>query len=171
MTTQPPESNISTSKTPESDAPESDSPDPFELELRAALAAFDPPPPRLIAAAHAAWEWRSIDEQIAQLVHDSSVVGTANVRGAATAARDVQFASVDGTIDAELTPDTSGTFTIVGMVGGDITAVTLWSLHHARTVGEIDSVGVFRFGSVQRGMARFEFTTPAGPARTEWFRV
>ena len=43
-----------------------------ENELRAVLNRVDPVPPLLEEAARAAFDWRTIDEQLAELMHDSA---------------------------------------------------------------------------------------------------
>ena len=54
--------------------------------LRRVLAEADEVPTDVVAAARAAWTWRTIDAELAALVHDSTldVQELAGVRGAAT---------------------------------------------------------------------------------------
>jgi hypothetical protein len=44
----------------------------LEEELRRVVGAVDPVPPQLVAAAQEAIGWRTIDDEIAELLHDSS---------------------------------------------------------------------------------------------------
>lgn len=59
-------------------------PDPDEQlldELRRVMSAVDPVPPHVTAAAELAFDWRNVDDELAELLYDSSVeAGLAGVR-------------------------------------------------------------------------------------------
>src|SRR5262245_48287744 len=72
-------------------------------ELRAVVAAADPLPPHLVAAAEAAFDWRSIDDELAELLGDSvAEPELAGVR-AGEAARLLSFAGSELRVELEVT--------------------------------------------------------------------
>jgi len=83
-----------------------DEPEDAEMEagLRQAAARFDPVPAELIQAAKAAFGWRSVDAELAELVSDSLLdeAGAALVRGAG-GPRLLHFRSGLLTIEIEVT--------------------------------------------------------------------
>lgn len=74
--------------------------------LRRLLAQRDGPPPSVWRAAEAAWSWRTVDAELAELVHDS-VVHAGDVRGADGGdTRTVAFEVDDRGVELEI--DTHG---------------------------------------------------------------
>jgi hypothetical protein len=71
-------------------------------ELRRAVAAADPVPDHALAAAEAAIEWRTIDDELAELLHDSSAEREpAGVRAEA-ATRLLSFAGARVRVEVEV---------------------------------------------------------------------
>lgn len=118
-------------------------PDADDDRLLAALAAaLGPPdaPQAAVDAARAVFTWRTIDAELAALVHDSAVTGPAvGVRGAGAAVRSLTFSTEEVVIDVDL--DASG------LVGQVVPAQegTLEVRVRGAVVGtvEIDAVGSF----------------------------
>ncbi len=91
--------------------------DPMLAELRRVLDAIDPIPAAVQIAARAAIEWRTIDAELAALVHDSSVDEPEfAVRGAATAPRCLTFEAGELTIEVEAEPGDDDSLRIVGQL-------------------------------------------------------
>lgn len=91
--------------------------DTMLAELRRVLDAIDPIPQAVQLAARAAIEWRTIDAELAALVHDSSVDEPAfAVRGAATAPRCLSFEAGELTIEVEAEPCDDDSLRIVGQL-------------------------------------------------------
>jgi len=78
-----------------------------ELHLRTLFARMDPVPPLVDAAARAAFEWRTIDDDLAALMHDSAAseeeAGAALVRSGG-GPRQLSFESEHLGIELEVTP-------------------------------------------------------------------
>ena len=74
--------------------------------LRRALAEADEVPTEVVAAARAAWTWRTIDAELAALVHDSTLDDQelAGVRGAATV-RALSFTVGEHFLELEVAED------------------------------------------------------------------
>jgi hypothetical protein len=71
-------------------------------DLRRAVTAFDPVPAHLVEAAEAALGWRTIDDELAALLHDSSAEpASAGVRTDA-AGRVLSFAGANVRIEVEI---------------------------------------------------------------------
>lgn len=78
-------------------------------ELRHVVAQIDPVPEAARIAARAAIEWRTLEAELAALVHDSAVDGPAlAVRGAAAGPRTLTFEAGDLTIEVEAEPEAGG---------------------------------------------------------------
>jgi hypothetical protein len=86
-------------------------------ELRRVLDAIDPIPQAVQIAARAAIEWRTIDAELAALVHDSLVdEPELAVRGTATAPRCLTFEAGELTIEVEAEPCDDDTLRLVGQL-------------------------------------------------------
>jgi len=93
--------------------------DALLAELRRVVGEVDPIPEPVQIAARAAIEWRTLDAELAALVHDSAVdaADALLVRGAAVGPRVVTFAAPELTIEvqAEVVDDT-GSLCLVGQL-------------------------------------------------------
>lgn len=79
--------------------------DALIAELRHVVAQLDPVPEAVRIAARAAIEWRTLEAELAALVHDSAVDEPAlAVRGGAAAPRTLTFEAGDLTIEVEAEP-------------------------------------------------------------------
>ena len=139
--------------------------DLLELVGRA-LRAADPVPDRVLDGARAAWTWRTIDEELAELVFDSAAELT-GVRSEDTA-RQLTFRSPGMEIEVMVTDEATrrivgqlvppGAFTITLLVGDAALAETT------------DRLGRFSFDAVAPGPVRLVVADPDGTAvvTTEW---
>jgi hypothetical protein len=82
------------------------SPDQIDLllQLREALAGHDPVPASVLMAAHEAYTWRTIDEELAELAYDSTEQDLVGVRATAVA-RQLSFETDAVTLDVEIEED------------------------------------------------------------------
>lgn len=139
--------------------------DLLELVGRA-LRTADPVPDRVVTGARAAWTWRTIDEELAELVFDSAAELT-GVRSEDTA-RQLTFRAPGVEIEVMMVDDASrrlvgqlvppGAFTVT-LVAGDAELTTT-----------TDRLGRFSFDAVAPGPVRLALTDPAGVpvVTTEW---
>lgn len=143
------------------------SPDDELLELVGrALRATEPVPPHVIDGAKAAWTWRTIDQELAELVFDSAVE-TAGVRSEDTA-RQLTFRSPGVEIEVMVTDDASRR--VVGQLvpPGDhaVRLVIDDTVREATT----DHLGRFSFESVGIGPVKLVVLDGEGHplVTTEW---
>ena len=139
--------------------------DLLELVGRA-LRAADPVPDHVLDGARAAWTWRTIDQELAELVFDSAAELT-GVRSEETA-RQLTFRSPGMEIEVMVTDEASrrivgqlvpsGAFTITLLVGDQALAANT------------DRLGRFSFEAVAPGPVRIAVTDPDGAhvVTTEW---
>ena len=139
--------------------------DLLELVGRA-LRAADPVPDRVLDGARAAWTWRTIDQELAELVFDSAAELT-GVRSEDTA-RQLTFRAPGMEIEVMVTDE--ATRRIVGqLVPPGAFTMTLVS-GDAELTATTDRLGRFTFDTVAPGPVRLVVTDPAGAAvvTTEW---
>ena len=131
-----------------------------------ALRVADPVPDRVLAGARAAWTWRTIDEELAELVFDSAAELT-GVRSEDTA-RQLTFRAPGMEIEVMIVDEASrrlvgqlippGAFTVQLVVGDQLLDETT------------DRLGRFTFESVAPGPVRISVIDPDGThiVATEW---
>ncbi len=124
--------------------------DQLVAELREAVAEAALVTDRQREAARAAFTWRTVDQELAELLHDSALE-SAGVRGADDAARTLSFASGPLTLELEIDGED-----LLGQVVGE--AATSVVLQRSGTVDQVldtDSSGFFRAAGVATGPIRF----------------
>ena len=134
--------------------------------LGRALRASEPVPDRVIAGARAAWTWRTIDEELAELVFDSAAELT-GVRSEDTA-RQLTFRAPGVEIEVMVVDEASrrivgqlippGEFTVQLAVGDRVLEEST------------DRLGRFTFDAVAPGPVRISVIDPDGThvVSTEW---
>jgi hypothetical protein len=136
-------------------------------ELRAAVDRVGVPTARMIAAAQAAYSWRTVDAELAALTHDSLTDESTLVRSGSAAPRTLVFESARVSVELEqtedglvgqLVPPTDGEVTLQGPEG---------ELGHA----SVDELGCFSFGRSLRGPVRLRCRTSSGVLVTDWVRL
>ncbi|NNF62855.1 MAG: hypothetical protein HKN07_01230 [Acidimicrobiia bacterium] len=140
--------------------------DALMRDVAAAFAAADAPPAAAIDAAKSVFTWRTIDEELAQLVFDSAVDELAGVRSADTA-RQMTFTSP--AINIEITVMNEGSRRLVGQV--DPPTVGTVELRHGDSVwsAETDEIGRFMFDGIPAGPLSLRCSMPDGTSiTTEW---
>jgi hypothetical protein len=143
--------------------------DELMAALADAVAESDAVPERRREAAHAAFTWRNIDEELAELLHDSALDAGAAVRSSATTVRALAFGRGAVTLEVEVDGDA-----VLGeVVDEDVTATTPATVSlqqpgvEDRTI-EVDESGFFRFDGVAPGPARFVMVRAGWILATPW---
>ena len=140
--------------------------DLLELVGRA-LRAADPVPDRVMEGARAAWTWRTIDQELAELVFDSAAELT-GVRSEETA-RQLTFRSPGMEIEVMIVDEASRR--IVGqLVPPGAHTVQLLSSDDVVREETTDRLGRFSFDAVAPGPVRLAVVDPDGThiVTTEW---
>ena len=140
--------------------------DALQALLGRALRTTEPVPDRVLAGARAAWTWRTIDEELAELVFDSAAELT-GVRSEDTT-RQLTFRAPGLEIEVMVVDDASRR--VVGQLipPGDFT-VRL-AVADDRLEASTDRLGRFAFEGVAPGPVRISIVDLAGTAivSTEW---
>jgi hypothetical protein len=132
-------------------------------DLGAAVRSGDAVPDRFRAAGTAAYGWRTVDAELAELEAESSALAGAR---APDAPRTLRFRAGDVTVEVELTDALQGQ--VEPPRAGEI---TLESTTGAPETTAVDEVGWFLFPAVPTGPFRLRLRPAAGPAVvTAWTR-
>jgi hypothetical protein len=130
---------------------------------------IDPVPPEVVRAGYAAFTWRTIDAELAELAEDSMLLGAGSTRGTDTRLLTFEAPSVSVVVEV----------TEIGerrkLVGQLIPACsdTLRIEHPAGTTTvAVDGQGLFSTDSLPAGPARVALSVPGGGAVvTSWVTV
>jgi hypothetical protein len=144
----------------------SDADDALLAALTDALQAVDPVPDHVVAAASAAFSWRTVDAELAELSFDSAEQPL-GVRGV-DVNRQLTFRSTD--LEIELMVTAAESRRLVGqLVPPDVAEIELVSAGSERSVSS-DHLGRFAFDGLVDGPARLvvRSTGPATAVQTEW---
>jgi hypothetical protein len=129
----------------------------------------DPVPPAVVRAGYAAFTWRTIDAELAELAEDTRLAGAGSVRGADTRLLTFEAPSVNVVVEVTEIGDRRK------LVGQLIPACsdTLRIEHPAgATTVAVDELGLFSADALPAGPARVALTTPGGGAViTSWVTV
>lgn len=115
------------------------------------------------AAAQAAFTWRSVDEELAELLHDSALEAGAAVRSTAAAVRTLSFARDGLTLEVEV----DGDDLLVEVVGAPGATVLLQRPAAEDVAAVADAAGFARFDAVA-GSVRFTVTAGDRSLTTPW---
>lgn len=135
-------------------------------DLGAALRAAGPAAEKLLAGADAAYEWRTVDAELATLSYDSLLDRELLLRGSVPISRSLVFQGSTMSVDVELNvdalvgqlvPPTAGEVVLLGIAG---------ELGRTRA----DELGSFTLVAPARGPIRLLCETSAGRLVTEWLR-
>jgi hypothetical protein len=157
---------------------EPDRDDEILERLRAIFERIDPVPPEVTEFASAAFDWRRVDAELAELLADSALEteATSLTRSGGSGGRRLGFRSFELEIDAELTVD-GDACTLLGQLAPAPTEATVevqaadgTSLASAAT----DSLGRFRLAFEAAGRIRLRVLRvdpPGLPVETSWLSV
>lgn len=133
-----------------------------------AVAEDDAVSDRRRAAARGAFAWRSVDEELAELLHDSALEAGAAVRSGTDGPRTLSFGG--GGLTLELEVDGDGLLgEVVG--GGDAASVALQRPGVDEVTTVVGAGGFFRFDAVGQGAVRLVVTGDAVSLTTTWFTL
>ena len=133
-------------------------------ELRGLVARADPVPERLHEAARAAFTWRTIDAELAELMQDSAELdaGALALRSAATGPRLLSFESPRVAIEAEVTVTGERERRLTGQIVPPMAAVITVEQGGVRLTVQADELGRFAFERLGAGPARLRAALPDG---------
>ncbi|MDQ3468266.1 MAG: hypothetical protein M3487_00595 [Actinomycetota bacterium] len=132
--------------------------------LGAALRAAEPVPERVVHAARGAWTWRTIDEELAELVFDSALESS-GVRSEDTA-RQLTFRAPG--VEIEVMVVDGGGRRIVGQLVPPQEATVQLTTDGGVDEQLADGLGRFTFDSQGPGPVRLTVRTAGGDVSTEW---
>ncbi|SRR6266511_3849598 len=147
-------------------------------ELRAVAARVDPTPEFVLSAAKAAFTWRTIDDELAELAeltYDSALEeeGAGAVRGG-KGPRMLTFEAPEVTIELEVT-SSGAQRSLMGQVVPP--AAGRVEVRHAGGIAEaeVDELGRFKIEGVERGPASIRLHRPSAPdaalVATDWLAI
>lgn len=139
--------------------------DELLAELRAAVAAKDPVPARLIESAGAAYSWRTIDEELAQLQFDSLAEAATAVRSVDSAIH-LSYGASETWIEIDVTDAA-----ILGQVEPPADEVRLVFGSGGHLSAACDELGQFRFERPPSGPVRLVAFLRDREVATEWFTI
>lgn len=131
--------------------------------LAEAVAAERDVPDNRRDAARAAFTWRTVDAELAELLHDSALEAGAAVRSTATAPRTLSFAHAGLTVEVEV----DGDDLLVEVVGEPGATVVLQPPDADEVAVVTDAAGFARFDAVA-GTVRFVVTAGEASLTTPW---
>ena len=148
-------------------------------ELRRVMAELDPVPPETTAYAKAAFGWRRLDADLAELLMDSMLESEslAGTRSGTTDARSVTFRARTLEIELEIADDADGGIVLLGQLAPAIAARVEVQRDDGSGAGETDAdaLGRFRLALAARGRIRLKVVpagdAPAGAVETSWLVV
>src|SRR4051794_20309701 len=132
-------------------------------ELSGLVARVDPVPERLDEAARAAFIWRTVDAELAELMRDSAEAGELALRsGVGTGPRLLSFESPRVAIEAEVTVLGPRERRLAGQIVPPLAATVVFEQGGVRLTAQADELGRFGFDRVGAGPARLRATLPDG---------
>jgi hypothetical protein len=141
--------------------------DPLMTDLRRVLEAVEPVSPRSLELARAAFDWRTMDAELAELVADSAIAGDRVAVRAEGQPRLVTFEHGDESIELEIHERGDGRL-IVGQLDPERAAeVTLVRPGGERERTRADATGRFSLELAAGGPAMLE----ALSLRTDWLVI
>lgn len=136
--------------------------------LGEAVAEGDAVSDRRRAAARGALTWRSVDAELAELLHDSALDAGAAVRSSADGPRTLSFGSGGLTLELEV----EGEDVLGEVVGADAGASVVLQRPEADDVTvPVDGAGFFRLAAVGQGSVRLVVTAGERTLTTPWFTL
>lgn len=146
--------------------------DELMAELAAAVAEEAAVSDSRRATARAAFTWRTVDAELAELLHDSALDVGAAVRSGGDGPRTLSFRRAAVTVEVEIDGDA-----VLGEVIDDHTddsapaAVTLQRPDAEDRTVEADASGFFRFDAVGPGPVRFVVARAGWALTTPWATI
>lgn len=142
--------------------------DELLTELGEAVRAAQQVPSSFIAAGKAAFAWRTVDSDLAELSNDSLSGTTSGTRAERAEIRALTFVSGELTIEVEVTDEA-----LVGQIVPAQTGTIEWEGPKGRSgMVPVDEVGWFAIRPTPSGPVRLHLRTGSGhTVRTEWITL
>jgi hypothetical protein len=147
--------------------------DELMQRLRRIADEVDAPPELVAETARAALSTRRLDEELAELLHDSDLTTPQLVRGAGGPGgpRSLSFETVAVSLELEIEQADSH-ITVSGVVSGSSGEVTVETTTEGPRRAQIDDNGWFRVTNLPRGAMRVHVTATDGSGvTTRWIRT
>lgn len=141
--------------------------DELLTRLRASLA--DPVPASVLAAARAAFSWRTLEAELVPAARDSLDDELVAARGS-TDSRLLGYRSAAGALEVEVVADRDGV-SVVGRLSPPTLRIALLSTDGQRREPAVDDLGRFAADGLRPGPLAFLLRDGATSARTEWVLV
>lgn len=144
------------------------------VELQTALATIDPVPADVIAAAKASFSWRSVDDELAELIADSATAPLAGARSVSDPeeSRLLTFEGPGLTVEIEVTAQGDMRRLVGQLIPPRRAEVEVrWS--GGAVTSEADEIGLFAAGSVPAGPVSIVCRPPDAERQvvTSWVTV
>jgi hypothetical protein len=144
--------------------------DELMQRLRRIADEVDAPPELVAETARAALSTRRLDEELAELLHDSDLTTPQLVRGAG-GPRSLSFETVAVSLELQIEQADSD-ITVSGVVSGSSGEVTVETTTAGSRRAQIDDNGWFRITNLPPGALRVHVTaTDASGVTTRWIRT
>src|SRR4051812_43068987 len=142
----------------------------IEDELRALMARLDPVPPGVGEAAKAAFTWRTVDDELAELMRDSAEDALAVRSGGGP--RTLSYESPSLAVELEVTALGDRTRRVAGqLLPPAPAAVAVERGDGTRVATETDELGRFTFEVLPAGPARLRVTVEASTVALPWTSI
>lgn len=145
--------------------------DELAAELAAAVAEEDAVSERRREAAKAAFTWRSVDQELAELLHDSALdaaavrsVGTVRTLAFGTDGMTLELEVHLGSVLGQVIPEGAA----AAPLGGGSAKIGLHRPSGADQTAHADANGFFRLDAVAPGPVRFTVEVPGAKLVTPW---
>jgi hypothetical protein len=146
--------------------------DELMAELGAAVAEEDVVSERRRTAARTAFTWRTVDVELAELLHDSALDAGAAFRSGSDGPRTLSFRRAAVTLEVEVDGETVLGEVVDESEGDEAPAtVTLQRPDADDRSVEADASGFFRFDGVEPGSVRFVVTRAGWSLTTPWATI
>lgn len=132
--------------------------------LKEAVAEAQAVPASMREAARAAYTWRTIDEELLELTHDSALAGAAQVRSAADEVRVLSFTGEDVSLELEV----EGGRVMGQVLPARAASIVLQAASGESVATDADASGFFTYDDVPRGLVRFSVTVEGKTSLTQW---
>lgn len=144
--------------------------DELMQRLRRIAGEVDAPTELVDETARAAYSTRRLDEELADLLHDSDLATPQLVRGAG-GARSLSFETVAVSLELQI-EQADGLITVSGVVSGASGEVTVESTSGPTHTAAIDANGLFRIANLPAGALRVHVTATDGSGvTTRWIQA
>jgi hypothetical protein len=143
-----------------------------EAALRAIFNHLDPVPPLADEAARAAFGWRTIDAELAELMSDSAESEETLVRSAGTVSRQLSFESPRVGVELEVAPLGSRSRRLEGQLLPPISAlVTVERPGRDGISVQADELGRFAFDELEAGPVRLRVIMGGAEIAIPWTTI